>query len=280
MKIKDIANNTFQYPTSIKFRVTASLFLGAFIFVFLSVFQPFNLWNVEIEKRYFVALGYGIIAFCCIFLCHTVSKNYFLSHKISVKGLIVWYFFNSFITATLSAVFNDIIFNSTFLILDSFLKFQYYFFVSFATPSIILILLFRNNRVKSEYDLKYEAKEYKTSQLITLPAENPLNNFNVEASNLLYLTSTNNYIEICYLHKGEIKNALIRNTLKNIEYELKDLTDFYRCHKGYIVNLRQVIKITRVNYNIKLHLHNTKKSIPVSRLLYKEIKQKLAALKH
>jgi len=113
------------------------------------------------------------------------------------------------------------------------------------------------------------------SQSIIIHAENPLNYLKTEVSHLIYITSANNYVDICYLKEGKAKHHLLRNTLKNIEDDLKDNPIFFRCHKGYIINLQHVAKFSGGVSGLKLYLNQVEESIPVSRSLTKTVKERL-----
>lgn len=278
MTIKKILNTTFQYPTSKKSRMVISAFIGSFVFLFLSIFQPFNLHNVEIERRFFVALGYGLIACVVILFNHKITTHYFKKHLIFSKGLLVWYFFNSFTTAIISSSYNDIIFNGVLFTLDSFFKFQYFIFVLFLIPSIILIITIRSSRMKNFYLIQTKDDANILSEKIVIHAENPLNNIEIETSSLLYITSADNYVDIYYLTEEQVKHTLIRNTLISVVEDLKEHHNFYRCHKGYIVNLSRVNKISSGVNGIKLHLAKIEKLIPVSRSLNKMVRARLKKL--
>ncbi len=257
-------------------------FIASFIFLFLSIFEPFNLWNVEIERRYFIALGYGFLAFTVLYLNHIAAYRYMKTHLFSVKSFILWYVLNTFLTGLISAFFNDIVFNwqslvlsHSIIFLETFLHFQYWISVLFIIPSIILILIYRNDWVNKNYLKQVDGFHIAGSQPITIHAENPLNDFKTESSRLIYMTSANNYADICYLKEGKTKHHLLRNTLKKIENDLKDSPVFFRCHKGYIINLQHVIKISAGVSGLKIYLNQVEESIPVSRNQAKTVKEKL-----
>jgi len=275
MSIRNILNNTFQYPTSRKSRIIIAAFIGSFVFLFLSIFQPFNLWNVEIERRYFVTLGYGIIVFTVVFVNHCIAYRYFKNNFISTAGLIAWYLINSITVATLSSSFNDLIFNNVLFTFDSFIKFQYFIFTSLLIPTIILIITIRSNRIKNTYLIKTKHTNLFINQVIVIHAENPSNDFKIDISGLLYITSVNNYIKIFYSKNEKIKFLIIRSTLKNAEEDLKEYSNFFRCHKGFIVNLIKVFKVSKDASGIKLHLNETEETIPVSRNLTKTLRARL-----
>jgi len=257
-------------------------FIGFSIFLFLSVFEPFHLWNVEIERRYLVALGYGLIAFIVVYLNHIIAYRYLKTHLLTVKGLLVWYILNTFFTGLFSAIFNDIIFNwknlvlsGSFLFLETFLIFQYWIFALFSIPSIFLIVIVRSYRIKSLYLTQIDNNQKSTSQKIIIHAENPANDLEIETSNLIYITSANNYVDIFYLKEKDVKHVMLRNTLKNVEEDLQEYPNFCRCHKGYIVDLKKVIKISSGVSGLKLRLNEIEDTIPVSRALAKIVRGKL-----
>jgi hypothetical protein len=269
---QNILNLTFQYPVSEKSRWVISGFISSFIFLFLAVFEPFHLWNVEPGRRYFVALCYGLIAFSVIYLNHVIASRYFKKHSISIKVLLIWYIMNTFLTALFSAIFNDIVFNWKYLVLsgkfvfpDTFLHFQYWIFVLFLIPSVLLVLMIRNYRLKNHFLTPDDNRLIKIPQKIIIHAENPANDLEMEASDLIYFTSANNYVDIFYYKEEKVKHIMLRNTLKNVEADLKDYPDFCRCHKGFIVDLKKVRRINRGVSGLKLSLNDIEKSIPVSR---------------
>ena len=58
-------------------------------------------------------------------------------------------------------------------------------------------------------------------------------------SNILYIESADNYIEVYYLDEGHVKTVLIRNTLKTIDSIFKN-SSLKRCHRSYMVNIDRI----------------------------------------
>lgn len=222
-----------------------------------------------------MAWGYGLIAFSVIFLNHSIACRYFKNHYLSILELVAWYFINSITVATFSSIFNDIIFNNVLFTFDSFIIFQYWIFALLLIPSGILIITIRSNRIKNTYLIQAKPNKPLINQEIVIHAENPLNDLRIDISELFYVTSINNYIRIYYLKDTEIKNIRMRSTLKRVEDDVKEHPNFVRCHKGYIVNLRSVNKISKDFSGTKLHLNQIQETIPVSRNLIKLTKEKL-----
>jgi DNA-binding LytR/AlgR family response regulator len=89
--------------------------------------------------------------------------------------------------------------------------------------------------------------------------------FSVKKENLIYLESTENYINICYLNNGKITKYLLRDTMKKMEEKFAG-TDIIRCHRSYMVNFEKVKVIRKEKDGLKLDFDDPQVSdIPVSR---------------
>lgn len=61
----------------------------------------------------------------------------------------------------------------------------------------------------------------------------------VSADKVVYLESSNNYVDIVYEDAGKLIRFALRNTLKGIE-DVCVANDLVRCHRSYFINLRKV----------------------------------------
>jgi DNA-binding LytR/AlgR family response regulator len=66
----------------------------------------------------------------------------------------------------------------------------------------------------------------------------------VKQSNLYYIESADNYVNIYYSNKNKITRFMLRNTLKNIEEAVSEYA-LIRCHRSYIVNIDKVKVLRR-----------------------------------
>ncbi|WP_375561598.1 7TM diverse intracellular signaling domain-containing protein [Bernardetia sp. OM2101] len=131
-----------------------------------------------------------------------------------------------------------------------------------------------SQHIKSEPTLT--ASLQTKSNIISILTENKEEDFKVEADNLLYIQTADNYLEIFFLENQSISKKLIRNTLKSISEMLEnDFPQFFRCHKSYLINLHQVKHISGNAQGYKLHLFYGEELIPVSRKNNSIIKEKL-----
>jgi len=87
----------------------------------------------------------------------------------------------------------------------------------------------------------------------------------VKPENLYYIETADNYVQVHYQNLGKMQVLMVRNSMKNIEWRFKD-TDLVRCHRSYLVNLKQVQMVRRVEGEMQLDFNNEKISpLPVSR---------------
>jgi len=66
----------------------------------------------------------------------------------------------------------------------------------------------------------------------------------VKQSNLYYIESADNYVNIYYSNKNKITRFMLRNSLKNIEEAVSEYA-LIRCHRSYIVNIDKVKVLRR-----------------------------------
>lgn len=117
----------------------------------------------------------------------------------------------------------------------------------------------------------------KKSELLQLKAENNNIELQLLPDELIFLKSDGNYVEIYHRDQsGQVQVHLIRNRLK-VLYKLLPNDQFFQCHKSYVVNLRQVLKVEGNARNLELLLQYSDTSIPVSRSKSMELQAILSA---
>lgn len=96
----------------------------------------------------------------------------------------------------------------------------------------------------------------------------------VAAENILYIQAKDRLV---YVYTTDGQNYAGRFSLNEFEQKL-DRSEFFRCHRNYIVNVERIAKvITWFNRGYLLIMDNEKKTeIPVSRLYVRELKERLS----
>ena len=88
--------------------------------------------------------------------------------------------------------------------------------------------------------------------------------FETDINNLLYLQSSDNYIDICYKNRSSVEHKLVRNTLAAVEKSLNHPA-LIRCHRSFIINKYYVRSIKRSAGRYKIVIETSNVEIPVSR---------------
>ena len=103
-------------------------------------------------------------------------------------------------------------------------------------------------------------------QRITLFDNSGALKFDISPSNLFFIESDDNYIQVWYTDSsGEMRKYMLRCRLKTVEDSFAG-SDLVRCHRKYIINIRKVRVLSsgKDGYTIELENDSTPR-IPVSK---------------
>jgi DNA-binding LytR/AlgR family response regulator len=120
---------------------------------------------------------------------------------------------------------------------------------------------------------KYEENDQ--NRTITFVSENSSEQLDLLLSDIALIKSADNYVEIIYKQAGDFKKKLMRNTLRNIEQQIKQYANFIRCHRTCIINMNYVKGLKRKYNNYWLYIKDFIEQIPVSRQYLMLIKEAL-----
>lgn len=99
-----------------------------------------------------------------------------------------------------------------------------------------------------------------------------------QSDDLLYLEACGNYVKVYYRCEGSVKHKLLRTTIKQMEEATQAYPFVIRCHRAFLVNVRQVVFVDGNSQGYKLAFSGLTEEIPVSRAYTKEIKSYLEQL--
>ena len=284
--------------------------IGCFIAAFLIVFQPFGISEWQTPYKTLKLLGFGfvsfiapvIVNFCIYFVLPkkiiednwTILKEIlaivvvllFISMGNMIYGRILNIFpisLNGFIGAFISTLILGI-FPVTFHVLmkhNKLLKInvQKANMINEQLHSVIQKSINVPIELDSPIEATHEHKQKKdlNSELCFI-AENEKDEFKIEPVHLMYIESADNYSNIIYLNNDKLKKQLLRASLKRLESQLN--TDYIlRCHRTYIVNLKNVKSVEGNAAGYKLKFSDDSLIVPVSRNYGPIILEKLGDLK-
>lgn len=237
-------------------------------------FQPFDYPVEDFNNRLIFVLGIGIITFLILLVFRIfmpvsiTSRMRIESIKINAEVsliLLVW------LIITIANTFYLHFIGKISITLAIGVKIALYS----AFPSIILKVTdvnmslreqlrhFLRRNLKLEHDLA-TAKE-KTVVEVELQSDSKNDNLKLLADDIMLIRSADNYVEVLYRGEERIERRLLRNTLKNIQHDLKDHREFLRCHRTCIVNTGYILNLTNSYKGHRLIMLDLEEEIPVSR---------------
>lgn len=258
------------------------LAIGLFISFFLVFFQPFGLSSFRNKYTIYFEIGYGVVTSFILFLLHFVFpilfKKEFEASKWTVIKQIGWQLWVLFCIGFANFLYSSFFFHFPDH-LNAFFYYQFYTLSVGVIPVVVTTvwnqnrLLAENLRIANEYNADFAAKTIsQTSELkVCLMAENNKDKLDVNSTDLIYITSTGNYIQIFYQHDKVLKNVLLRNTLKQAEDQLKETHFMIKCHRAFLVNRNKIVHVKGNSQGLRLVLDGTDEEIPVSRNLSKSL---------
>jgi DNA-binding LytR/AlgR family response regulator len=107
-------------------------------------------------------------------------------------------------------------------------------------------------------------------------SDNNSENLILQISEIAFIKSANNYVEVVYKDDSDnLKKKLVRNTLRNIELQLNEFSNFIRCHRICIVNKFYIEHLNRNYSSHWLTIKGYPEQIPVSRQYLLRVKESI-----
>ncbi len=277
-------NNFFSKPFPFiekrRYRILASIIFSVFILIFLEIFQPFGMSEIEKNKSLFIA-GYSIINFSVMisgfFLLPCIFKRFFDYDNWTIGRTFVFTIYHFIIMVLLNWIYNSTV--GLGIIQQKSLF--YFLFSTIAvgiTPTFILFLLMEkyltktNERFAADItDNIYKINKNNEETRICILSRNKNENIEIDLNDFLCLKAEGNYLIVYYRHDEIVKSKIIRNSITSIEEQLNKFSKVKRCHRSFLVNLNNVVKVDGNARNLSLHISKLEFTIPVSRDFPKEM---------
>lgn len=266
------------------FRV--AFFSGLFVTLFLFFLQPFGTRISEGQEWHWlrIAAEFGAITMAVTLawgLIERLSPQIFNEENWRVwKDLVATLFFVSLI-----ATANMLYAAWRFGFMLSWRSFGYWQFMTWAVgifPTLYGVFS-KQMRLMRRYSAEAAAlsahlphPEHAPAPAITLTGENQGESLTLPPDCLLYLAAADNYVQVCFRENGQIRNRLLRGALRRMEEALSVRPEFFRCHRTFLVNLDQVVRVSGNAQGYKLHFEGTDAAVPVSRALNDAVRARLA----
>lgn len=260
-----------------------SISFGVFLFVLF--FQPFPLDTFDFNNTLLFVAGLGAIVFLFMVLVRVafpwlINKYDHNNHETMFSS-----FLGGFILVVMSSVAFAFYLHYVGLVSLSFFIMFKVVLICLSTPVALRLydlvkqlkqqnesLIRQKETIQKQIDNHEEADNNKSIEFIS---ENSTENLNLRVRDVAFIKSADNYVEIFFKEGDQFKKKLIRNTLKNIEQQLKPYTGFIRCHRICIVNAYHVEKLNKELNTHWLTITGYDEQIPVSRQYLLKLKETL-----
>lgn len=286
----------YTYQSDIKSKLLRCLFYAVFIFLFLLVFRPFGLAfaDLDIVKA---SAGYALTTLGIMILLNVIFplifRTYFKEDVWTIGRELFWTMVNLTLIGLANAYYSSFS-GIGYLSTMQLLKFGLFTFAVGIIP-ITMVILYKHSKLDKKFNHASEQMNAKLNSITwknavnqeiikndeeyaVFTSINPGETVKVKLSELMYVKSSDNYVEVHTLSDQIEKKQLIRNTMKTVVSDNSAGHKLVRCHNSYAVNIKNVIHVTGNAQGYKLHLRGIDTQIPVSRQYGSEIKQLISSI--
>ncbi|MDY8135566.1 LytTR family DNA-binding domain-containing protein [Aquimarina sp. 2201CG5-10] len=204
---------------SIKHHLVVGAFLSVWGFLFAFFARPFEHGNMDLQIWINVSVGFSLI----IFLSYGVVSWF---QNTIYQKLLRW---NTVFEISTYFLFYLLYTVATYLYYKTPLVKGIYDFSEFLIKIIVNIFLILT-------PLLFLARRYTIKLIpikeddIIIKGENKLDILKIKKSDLICISNSQNYVEVFFLEKDQLKTKLIRSSLKKIQYDFDFLIQVHRSH--------------------------------------------------
>lgn len=263
--------------------------VSVFIGLFLVVFQPFGLDDLEMQAKSLILAGYGFVTFLILVLDLVIiprlNPAFFREEKWTVLKEFIYYLFLLFTLGLGNFIYSTLIFDFrpsfTTLVI-----FQAYTLLVGMIP-ITAIILIKQNYLKRKNETSADAINEtlvphtfidSPGQQVHFQGENQKEELKVNAGEIQFIQSDGNYITIGYLKNNRLTKVLLRNTMKYASDRVAAYLFLYPCHRSWIVNLKRVERASGNSQGLRIVIKDFEEEIPVARKNIAEFRERIATI--
>lgn len=238
---------TLPLNTSFKYHTIIAVVISLWLVFFLIIIAPFDAGDLDFATRLEILPLYGVLSFIVYMALIPIQNRVYRSYKIwnITLELLFLLTYNALLIICCFAYYKTDIVNGTYdfqtFVLEVYLP------ICFILLTIIIFLRWFFNKKTAII----------TEEKFVITGDNKLDVVKLLPSELICVTSADNYVEICYLNKGELQKKLLRNTLKAIQIDIPILL---KVHRSHLINPSHFI-----SWNGSNSIVLTQMEIPVSK---------------
>lgn len=231
-------------------------FVPVFALIFIIVYKPLNFSNLRLQflenwgwspeiisaviSLVLILVGTAVVAVSRVIMGAVVKKR-----QLSYASYIGWVFSEIVVMSVIYTVASYIADKGNFVALfrDSLYKTVLILTIPYLLAYTFFILKEKTSQLMSiRKQLEEDDKSLKNNYLGILDERDELR-LSIRRENLLFIEAEDNYVCVWYLSGNNVKNIMVRNSLKRVHDQMKD-GRIVRCHRSYLINIDHV-KILR-----------------------------------
>ncbi|GJM09876.1 MAG: hypothetical protein DHS20C11_21520 [Lysobacteraceae bacterium] len=263
MNISALLAKPFPQEESIGQTLAIAVSISLFVVVFLYVFEPFGVHQLEGLTQLYVCLGFGATTLLASITYEAISRL----TRLKVVG--ARFTFGRWLVYLFFALLFISLANFLFVRLALFGDIQWALFPYmirgtfavgfFPTAAIATVALLRQEKKN-----KAIASDYTPSKNVDRSPSNA-SLFGISENQIRYVQALQNYVTIVYVDDNlTMKKSIERSTLQGIA-EQADSGSLIRCHRSFLVNMDHIASISGNAQGLLLALNDCDEPIPVSR---------------
>ena len=255
------------------------------VFLFILFFQPFPLEKFDFNNGLVFISGFAGIVFLFMFLTRIIIPRIIPKNDQDGNETVLNSYLEGFIILALSSVAFTFYLRYVGSVHISFYIVFKEVLICLVPPMVLKIYdvnkeLIRQNEslVSERKTIQKQIEKYEEDNLnksIEFISETGTENLTLLVAEVVFVQSADNYVEITYMEGDNLKKILVRNTLKNIELQIKPYSNFIRCHRTCIVNMHYIEKLNKDSGSHSLTIRGYQEKIPVSRQYLLKLKEAL-----
>jgi len=254
-----------------------------FALIFINIYSPFNAesWFDAAKPEFFlysslyILAGMLVIVFSRLIFFGITQKT-----RINFLIYILWNLLEVIILALAYTLMDVYMLHNEINIFEQYIKLLFVTMFVLAIPYSLSYLYYSwqdQKRMLQELS-KVTSSEYSTKNMINFYDETDKLRFSLNAVDVLYVESTDNYVTVFVEDKDRIKRIMLRNTMKRLEKELEK-TLIRRCHRSFMVNFKNVKMVRLSGTNLFIYLKASEEiKIPVSRTYAEKVHETINQL--
>jgi DNA-binding LytR/AlgR family response regulator len=145
------------------------------------------------------------------------------------------------------------------------------------TKYFLSLKFYTRHAIEMDEEIK-EISHQSKDDLLKFTSENNKEVLEIKLNDLLYIESADNYSKFYFRKNGQIATSILRTSLSRVEKAFLN-PELFRCHRTYIVQLRNVERVSGNSQGYRFHFAGGEDAVPVSRRMNGVIHERLAGVK-